>query len=346
MKVTVEKIAEILGGSVEGNPQTFINGLAKIEEADSNDISFLANPRYTPYVYSTRAGAVLVSRDFKPEKPVSTTLIRVDNPYAAFTELLEMYNGTTPVKTGIEPHAFIHPSAQIGKNVYIGSFAYIDEKAVIEDNAKIFPHVYVGSEVRIGENTVLYPNVTVYHQCQIGNNCVIHAGTVIGSDGFGFASDNGARRKVPQIGNVIIGNNVEIGANTTIDRATLGHTIIHDGVKLDNQIQIAHNVEIGENTVIAAKTGISGSTKVGKNCSIGGQVGMAGHLRIGNNVQVGAQSGITRNVKDGEVLIGSPALPAANFRKSSVLFKNLAELYDEVKKLKAEIKSLKSPQNP
>ncbi len=337
MKVTAQKIADLLGGTVEGNPDVMITHLAKIEEAGEGAITFLANPRYTHHVYTTGASAIVVGHSFEPDHPVKATLIRVDDPYRAFSELLEYYNESIPKKTGIEPHSFIHPSAKIGKNVYIGAFAYIDEKAVIGNNVKIFPHVYVGADVQVGEGTILYPGVKVYHDCRIGRNCIIHAGTVIGSDGFGFAPNGSDYKKIPQIGNVVIGDNVEIGANSTIDRATMGSTIIRDGVKLDNQLQVAHNVEIGENTVIAAQTGISGSTKIGRNCQIGGQVGMTGHIRVGNNVRIGAQSGIINDVEDNKVLIGSPAIDAVNFRKSSVLFKNLAELYDEIKELKRQI---------
>ena len=337
MKVTAQKIAGLLGGSIEGNPDVLITHLAKIEEAGEGAITFLANPKYTHFVYSTGASAIVVDKHFKPDHPVRATLIRVAEPYKAFSELLEYYNSNIPQKTGIEPHSFIHPSAKIGKNVYIGAFAYIGEKAVIGDHAKIFPQVYIGADVHVGEGSILYPGVKVYHDCRIGRNCIIHAGTVIGSDGFGFAPDGADYKKIPQIGNVVIGDNVEIGANSTIDRATMGSTIIRNGVKLDNQLQVAHNVEIGENTVIAAQTGISGSTKIGRNCQIGGQVGMAGHIHIGNNVRVGAQSGIINDVEDNKVLIGSPAIDAQNFRKSSVLFKNLSKLYEDVKELKRQI---------
>ncbi len=342
MKVTAKKIADLLNGEVEGNEQVLIDRLSKIEEAGEGSVSFLANPRYTPHIYTTNASAVVVSKDFIPEKPVKTTLIRVDDPYKAFTELLELYNGSSVQKAGIESPSFIHPAAKIGKNVYVAALAYIDENAEIGDNVKIFPHVYIGANVKIGDNTVLYPGVTIYHDCVIGKNVIIHSGSVIGSDGFGFAPDGQDYKKIPQIGNVVIEDNVEIGSNTTIDRATLGSTIIRKGVKLDNQIQVAHNVEIGENTVIAAKTGISGSVKIGRNCQIGGQVGIAGHLKIGNNVKVGAQSGITRNVQDGEILIGSPAIPHKQFKKSAILFKQLGDMYAEIQHLKAELKKFKT----
>ncbi len=339
--MTVKKIADYLNGTIDGDSQTIIQGLSKIEEAEEGSITFLANPVYTPFVYKTNASAIVVKKDFVPEKPVKATLIRVDDPYKAFTELLELYNGSLQYKTGIEPNAFIHPSAKIGKNVYIGAFAYVDEHVEIADNAKIFPHVFLGANVKIGKNTVLYSGVKVYHDCVIGKNDIIHAGTIIGSDGFGFAPDGKDYKKIPQIGNVVIGDNVEIGANSTIDRATLGSTIIHNGVKMDNQIQVAHNVEIGENTVIAAQTGISGSAKIGKNCQIGGQVGVAGHIQIADNVKIGAKSGVTGRIKEGDVLLGAPALPIKEFRKSHVLFKNLSRLYDQVKELQKELNELK-----
>ncbi len=341
MKVTTQKIADLLKGELVGSGDIPITELAKIEEAREGAITFLANPRYTPFVYTTKASAIVVSKDFVPEKPIKPVLIKVDDPYSAFTDLLEWYNDTSAQRTGIEAHSFIHPSARLGKNVYIGAFTYVDEQAEIGNNVKIYPQVFIGANVKIGDNTILYPGVKIYHDCKIGNNCIIHSGAIIGSDGFGFAPNGTNYKKIPQIGNVVIEDNVEIGANTTIDRATLGSTIIHSGVKLDNQIQIGHNVEIGENTVIAAQTGISGSSKIGKNCQFGGQIGIAGHLRIGDNVKVGAKAGVTRNVKDGEVLIGAPAILADQFRKSSILFKKLPELYEDIKELKKIISQKK-----
>jgi len=337
MKVTTKKIAELLNGELVGRGDVLIHELAKIEEAGEGAITFLANPRYTPHVYTTRASAIVVSRQFHPEKPVKAVLIKVDDPYRAFTELLEWYHEAVTQKTGIEQPSFIHATAQVGENVYVGAFAYVDEKARIGRNVKIYPHVYVGANVEIGDDTVLYPGVKIYHDCRIGRRCIIHAGAVIGSDGFGFAPDEGGYKKIPQVGNVIIEDEVEIGANTTIDRATMGSTIIRRGVKLDNQIQVGHNVEIGENTVIAAQTGISGSSKIGRNCQLGGQVGVAGHLRIGNNVKVAAKSGITRNTQDNEILFGAPAVPAEQFKKMFILFKKLPELYDDIQALKRKI---------
>ncbi len=330
MKYTLQQISNYINGEIEGDAQVEISNIANIKEAKTGDISFLSNPKYTPFIYKTKASAVIVNKDFKPEKPVKTNLIKVDDAYKAFSILLEAISPKIE-KNGIEEFAVIHPTAKIGKDVYIGSFAYIGENVVIGDGTKIFPHSYIGDATEIGKETNIFSNVSIYHQCIIGNHVTIHSGTVIGADGFGFAPNNGdSFQKVPQVGNVIIEDYVEIGANSSIDRATLSSTIIRRGVKLDNFIQVAHNVEIGENTVIAAHTGISGSTKIGSNCMIGGQVGMAGHIKIGNNVRVGAQSGIINDVPDNEILIGSPALPYRNFKKSSILFKNLEDLYKRI----------------
>jgi UDP-3-O-[3-hydroxymyristoyl] glucosamine N-acyltransferase len=342
MKYTISKIAEYLKGEVVGNASVEINNLARIEEAKQGDITFLANPIYTPHVYTTKASAVVVKSDFVPEKEINTNLIKVADPYQAFSQLLSFYNGTHLDKNGVEKDAFIAETAQIGKDCYIGAFAYIGENVKIGNNVKIFPNSFVGQNSKIDDNTIIFPNVTIYHDTIIGKSVTIHSGTVIGADGFGFAPNNGKDfKKVPQIGNVIIEDYVEIGANAAIDRATMGSTILRRGVKLDNFLQVAHNVEIDENTVIAAHTGISGSTKVGKNCMIGGQVGMAGHIKIGNNVKVGAQSGISHSLKDNEIVVGTPALPIRNFKKSSILFKNLEELHNRIKELEEKIKDLK-----
>lgn len=344
MKYSIKKIAEYLNGSVEGDAEIEINNIAKIEEASAGDITFLANPVYTPFLYTTKASAVLIKKDFILEKPVNTTLIKVDDPYEAISKLLAFYHNSHKNKIGIEVEAKINQSAKIGKNVYIGAFTYIGENVIIGDNVKIFPGSYIGDNVLIGDNTLIYANVSIYHDTKIGKNVTIHSGTVIGGDGFGFVPNNGSDfKKVPQIGNVIIEDYVEIGSNTSIDRATMGSTIIRRGVKLDNFIQVAHNVEIGENTVIAALTGISGSSKIGRNCMIGGQVGIAGHLKIGDNVKVGAQSGISHNIKDGEIVVGTPALPIRNFKKSSIIFKNLEDLYNRIQKLEKELNNLKLP---
>ncbi len=342
MKYSIQKIADYLQGSVEGDANVEIENIAKIEEARPGDITFLANPIYTPHIYTTNASAVIVKSDFVPEKNLSTTLIKVKDPYQAFSQLLEFYNKSLDDKVGIETPVKIDDTAKIGQNVYIGAFVYIGKNVRIGDNVKIFPHTYIGNDVSIGENSIIYANVSIYHDTQIGKHVTIHSNSVIGADGFGFAPNQGSDfKKVPQIGNVIIKDRVEIGANASIDRATMGSTVIHRGVKLDNFIQVAHNVEIGENTVIAALTGISGSTKIGKNCMIGGQVGVAGHLKIGNNVKVGAQSGISHNLKDGEIVVGTPAIPIRKFKKASIIFKNLDDLYERIQNLEKQLNNLK-----
>ncbi len=325
MKFTAKQIAVALNGVVEGNPNAEISTLSKIEEAKSDSLSFLANPVYTKFIYTTEAGIIIVNEDFKPEKPIKATLIRVKNAYSAFTALLEMYQQAKNNKAGISEKAGIADSAKLGQNVYIGDFVVIGENTVIGDNTKIYANSCLGDNCKTGQNTTLYYGVKVYDECIIGNNCTLHAGVTIGSDGFGFApQDAGDFKKIPQIGNVIIEDNVEIGANTTIDRATMGSTIIRKGVKLDNLIQIAHNVEIGENTVIAAQSGIAGSTSIGKNCMFGGQVGITGHITIADGVKISAQSGIGKNIKKaGSVWEGSPAFHLPDFMRSYVNFKNL-----------------------
>lgn len=339
MKFTVQQIADILKGEIEGNPTAEVWTLSKIEEGKQGSISFLSNEKYTPYIYSTNATATIVAKSFVAEKKINTTLIRVENAYEAFSKLLEFYNQSKSNKTGIEKNSYVSNTAALGKNVYIGAFAYIGNNVSLGDNVKIYPNTTIGDNVTIGSDTTIFSGVHIYSETQIGNNCTVHSGCVIGSDGFGFSNNKeGIYSKVPQIGNVIIEDYVDIGAATTIDRATLGSTIIRKGVKLDNQIQIAHNVEIGKNTVIAAQTGIAGSTKVGENCMIGGQVGMVGHITIGNNVKVQAQTGIARNVKNNEVLQGTPALGYVEFNKSYVHFKNLSNLVSKVDDLENKIK--------
>lgn len=338
MKFTATQIAQALNGKIEGNQDIIVSSLSKIEEGQAGSLSFLANPKYTSHIYETKASIVIVNADFVPNKKIDCTLIRVEDAYTAFSQLLEMYNQVKLNKSGISKQAVIADSAKIGKNVYIGEFVVIAENAVVADNAKIYPQSYIGENTKIGANTTLFAGVKIYSDCVIGDNCTFHAGVVIGSDGFGFApqSDNNFK-KVAQIGNVIVEDNVEIGANSTIDRATLGSTIIRKGVKLDNLIQVAHNVEIGENTVMAALSGISGSTKVGKNCMIGGQVGMAGHITIGDNVKIGAQAGIISNVKDNQTIIGSPAIDVGAFMRSSIYFKKLPELAKKISDLEKKI---------
>lgn len=340
MKFTAIQIAEILDGVVEGDENIEVSELAKIEEGTLGSLTFLANPKYKPYLYRTEASITIVDKDLELDGPITTTLIRVDNAYQAFSKLLAYYNEVKMNKSGIEQPVFISSTATHGENLYLGAFSYLGTNVRIGDNVKIYPNVYIGDNVQIGDNTTIFAGVKLYSETQIGKNCMIHSGVVVGADGFGFSPDEeGKYSKVPQIGNVIIEDDVEVGAATTIDRATLGSTIIRKGVKLDNQIQIAHNVEIDENTVIAAQSGIAGSAKIGKNCMIGGQVGVAGHINIGNNVRVQAQTGIARNIKDNEVLQGSPALTYGDYNKSYVHFKNLPKI---VKRLDSIEKNYKN----
>lgn len=342
MKFTAAQISEILDGEIDGNPNIEVFELSKIEEGKTGSLTFLSNPKYTPYLYETEASIAIVNKNFVPEKKTNLTLIRVEDSYKAFSKLLTFYNDIKLSKTGIETYSVIDKTTSVGENFYLGSHAYVGANAKIGNDVKIYPNAFIGDNVVIGDNTIVFAGAKIYSESNIGKNCIIHSGVIIGSDGFGFAPDEkGVYMKVPQIGNVILEDNVDVGANTTIDRATLGSTIIRKGVKLDNQIQIAHNVEIGENTVIAAQTGVAGSTKIGKNCQIGGQVGIVGHLIIGDYVKIQAQSGIGRNLKDNEVVQGSPALPYNDFYKSYVHFKNLNKLADKVDFLNKELKNLK-----
>jgi len=335
MKFTAEQIAGILEGDIVGNPQAEVATLAKIEEGIPGSITFLANPKYLPYIYTTQASITIVNRTFEPDAPLATTMIKVDDAYKAFSKLLEYYNQVKLMKSGIEQPSFISENVTYGDNLYLGSFCYIGKNVKIGSNVKIYPNTFVGDNVTIGNDTILFAGVRVYSETQIGNGCTIHSGAIIGSDGFGFAPNaDGSYNKIPQIGNVILEDNVEVGACTTIDRATMGTTLIKKGVKLDNQIQIAHNVTIGENTVIASQTGIAGSTKIGSSCIIGGQVGIVGHITIGNNVRIQAQSGVTKSLADGEIMQGSPALPLTDFNKSYVHFRNLPKIVTEIDELK------------
>lgn len=340
MKFTAQQIATILEGYVEGNPETAVSKLSKIEEGAIGTLSFLSNPKYTSYLYTTAASIVIINKDFKLEKEVSSTLIRVEDSYASFSKLLSYYNEVKNNKTGREQPHFIASSSSIGENEYIGAFSYIGEHVEIGKNVKIFPHTFIGDNCKIGDGTVIFSGVKIYSETSIGKHCKIHSNTTIGSDGFGFApNEKGEYKAIPQIGNVIVEDHVDIGSGSTIDRATLGSTIIRRGVKLDNQIQVAHNVEIGENTVIASQTGIAGSTKIGKNCMIGGQVGIVGHIAIGDNVKILAQSGIAKNLKDNEVVRGTPAFGASDFNKSYVHFKNLPKMTSLVTKIDKKINS-------
>ena len=342
MEFSAKQIAQIIDGIVEGDENILVSNLSKIEEGTIGTLSFLANPAYTNYIYSTNASIVIVNKSFVLENPVksSCTLIRVENAYESFAKLLELYNQINTEKEGVEQPSFVSSNAMIGENCYVGAFAYIGQNVSIGNHVKIYPHVYIGDNCKIGNNTTLFSGVKIYHDCVIGMNCTIHASTVVGSDGFGFAPNNEGHvfTKVPQIGNVIIEDDVEIGSNSSIDRATLGSTILRKGVKLDNLVQIAHNVEIGENTVIAGLSGIAGSTKVGKNCMIGAQVGVAGHLRIANGVKIAGQSGIGSSIdKEGEILQGSPAFNIGEFKRSYVLFRGLPKLNDKVSDLTKKI---------
>jgi len=338
MEFTISQIAAMLGGEVKGDGHGKINMLAKIQDAKPGQIAFLSNPKYENYIYTTQASAVIVSKEFTPRKEIKSALIVVADPYNSFTVLLEEYHKMMSFqKTGIEEPSFIGNKSVAGKNIYRGAFSYIGHNVKIGDNVKIYPHVFVGDNVVIGNNVILHPNVKLYADTKIGNNCVLHAGTVVGSDGFGFApQQDGTYKSIPQMGNVLIEDDVVIGANTVIDCATMygDSTIIRQGVKLDNLIQIAHNVEVGKNTVIAAQTGISGSSKIGEHCVIAGQVGIAGHLVIANNTSIGAQGGISKSIKEeGQKLIGYPVFDIKDYFRSYAVFKKLPDLHDRLRQL-------------
>lgn len=343
MQFSAEQIAAMLQGKVEGNAQALVGGLSKIEEGKSGTLTFLANPKYTEHIYSTGASIAIVSTDFKAEKqlPESLTLIRVDDPYACFAKLLEAYHQLRAPRATVSDKAHIEATASIGENVYIGEFAYVGEGARIGEGVRIYPGCYIGPYTTIGANTTLYAGVRVYNDCVIGADCTMHSGVIIGSDGFGFApSSENNYKKVPQIGNVVIEDHVEVGSNTTIDRATLGSTIIRKGVKLDNLIQVAHNVEIGENTVIAAQTGIAGSTHIGRNCMIGGQVGIVGHITIAEGTKIAAQSGIASSIKEPNTVVqGSPAFGIMDYKKSYLGFMKLPELMRQIAQLQKKSES-------
>jgi UDP-3-O-[3-hydroxymyristoyl] glucosamine N-acyltransferase len=340
MKFKAQQIADILEGDVIGNPEIEVSKLSKIEEGEKGSLTFLSNPKYNSYLYTTNASVAIVNKSLVLEKEVKTTLIKVDDAYKSFSKLLEFYNEVKNNKSGREQPNFIAVSAEIGENEYIGAFVYIGENVKIGNNVKIYPNTNIGDNSIIGDNTVIFSGVKIYADTKIGENCKVHSGAVIGADGFGFApNENGEFKAIPQIGNVIIEDNVDIGAACTIDRATLGATIIRKGVKLDNQIQIAHNVEIGENTVIASQTGVAGSTKIGQNCMIGGQVGIAGHLKIGDNVKILGQTGVTKNLRDNQMVHGTPAINARDFNKSYVYFKNLPKVVSKINQLEKDLKT-------
>lgn len=341
MVFSAKQIADYLKGEVVGNPNVTVSNFSKIEEGKAGTISFLANPKYTPYIYTTEADIVLVNNDFVPEKPIKATLVKVPNAYAALASLLEMVNSATPRKSGLEEMSFVSPTATLGEEVYVGAFAYIADNVKIGSKSMIHPQVYVGDNVTIGEGCILYPGVRIYSNCVIGDRCIIHSGAVIGADGFGYSKESEAYHKIPQIGNVVIEEDVEVGANTTIDRAVMGSTVIRRGVKLDNLIQIAHNCDIGEHTAMAAQVGVAGSTKIGENCVLGGQVGIGGHITIGKNSQIGAQSGIISNTKEGSEIMGSPAIPVKSFFKSSIIVPKLPDMYRQLNAMEKELAELK-----
>jgi UDP-3-O-[3-hydroxymyristoyl] glucosamine N-acyltransferase len=339
MRFTAAQISAFVNGIVDGNPEVAIDSVSKIEEGKPGSISFLANPLYTHYIYSTEASIVIVNKSFEPEHPVTSTLIKVESAEVAFAKLLEIYNQIKNDKTGIAKQCFIAGTAKLGENLYIGEYAYIGENTVIGNNVKIFPQVYIGDNTQVGDNTILYPGVKIYSDIIIGKDCIFHAGVVIGSDGFRFAPENEGKKKIPQIGNVVIEDDVEMGANCAVDRATLGSTFVRKGVKLDNLVHIAHNCEIGEYTYIAAGTGVAGSTKLGKHCLISGHVAFAPHLTIADHTSMGGATGVSKSLtKPGLSYLGSPAMEVSKFRRSYIHFRNLQEIVDRIDKLEKELK--------
>ena len=341
MEFSAKQIAQFVQGVIEGDENATVNTFAKIEDGKPGAISFLSNPKYTHYIYDTESSIVLVDKSVELEKPTKATLIKVDNAYECVAKLLQLYESMKPKKTGIDSLAFISPSAKIGENVYIGAFAYIGDNVVIGDGCQIYPNVVICENAKVGNDCLFYPNVTIYHDCHVGNRVTLHAGSVVGSDGFGFAPSENGYDKIPQIGIVTIEDDVEIGANTCIDRSTMGSTYVRKGVKLDNLVQIAHNTDIGANTVMSAQVGIAGSTKVGQWCIFGGQVGIAGHITIGNKVFLGAQSGVPSSLKDDQTLIGTPPMEKLPYFKSQAIFQKLPDLYKQIQKLQKEVDELK-----
>lgn len=341
MEFSAKQIAQFVQGVIEGDENATVNTFAKIEDGKPGAISFLSNPKYTHYIYDTESSIVLVDKSVELEKPTKATLIKVDNAYECVAKLLQLYESMKPKKTGIDSLAFVSPSAKIGENVYIGAFAYIGDNVVIGDGCQIYPNVVICENAKVGNDCLFYPNVTIYHDCHVGNRVTLHAGSVVGSDGFGFAPSENGYDKIPQIGIVTIEDDVEIGANTCIDRSTMGSTYVRKGVKLDNLVQIAHNTDIGANTVMSAQVGIAGSTKVGQWCMFGGQVGIAGHITIGNKVFLGAQSGVPSSLKDDQTLIGTPPMEKLPYFKSQAIFQKLPDLYKQIQKLQKEVDELK-----
>ena len=341
MEFSARQIADFIQGKVEGDENATVHTFAKIEEGTPGAISFLSNPKYTHYIYTTESSIVLVNEDLELNQPVKATLIRVKNAYECVAKLLQLYQSAQPKKKGIHPQAFVSPTAKVGNDCYIGAFAYIGDNVQIGDNTQIYPHTVVEDGVNMGNGCLIYPNVTIYKDCRIGNNVTIHAGSVIGADGFGFAPNTEGYDKIPQIGIVILEDDVEIGANTCVDRSTMGATIVHKGVKLDNLVQIAHNVEVGENTVMSAQTGVAGSTKIGKWCMFGGQVGLAGHITIGDKTFLGAQSGVPSSLKGNETLIGTPPTSPQAYFKSIALTRKLPDIYKQLNRLQKQVDELK-----
>lgn len=342
MEFTAQQIAELIKGRVEGDKDAKVSSFAKIEEGHEGAISFLSNKKYLHYIYETKSSVVLVDESLALDRNVNCTLIRVKSAYEAVAQLLQLYESMKPRKMGISDLAFIDPTAAIGEDCYIGPFAYVGPKCVIGDNSIIHPHAALGDNVIVGKNTEIHSNAVIYHDCKVGNRCILHAGCVIGADGFGFAPSENGYDKIPQIGIVTIEDDVEIGANTCVDRSTMGSTFIRNGVKLDNLVQIAHNTDIGANTVMSSQVGVAGSTKVGEWCMFGGQVGISGHITIGNKVMLGAQSGVPGSIKDGQQLIGTPPMEMRSYFKSQAIFRRLPEMYNEINKLRKEIEELKA----
>jgi len=345
MEFSAKQIAAFVQGEIVGDENATVHTFAKIEEGVPGALSFLSNPKYTPYIYETKSSIVLVNKDFIPEQPISATLIKVNNAYESLAKLMTLYEQSHPKRVGIDPLAYVAPTAQIGKDVYLAPFACVGDGAVIGDGTELHPHATVGRNAKVGANCILYAHATIYHDCIVGNNCIMHAGSVVGADGFGFAPTPDGYEKIPQIGIAILEDNVEIGANTCIDRATMGATIIHKGVKLDNLVQIAHNVEVGANTVMASQVGVAGSTKVGEWCMFGGQVGVAGHITIGDKVNLGAQSGAPGSIKANQQLIGTPPMEMKPYFKSQAVFRKLPDMYKEIDALRKELNELKEQLN-
>lgn len=345
MEFSAKQIAAFVQGEIVGDENATVHTFAKIEEGVPGALSFLSNPKYTPYIYETKSSIVLVNKDFIPEQPINATLIKVNNAYESLAKLMTLYEQSHPKRVGIDPLAYVAPTAQIGKDVYLAPFACVGDGAIVGDGTELHPHATVGRNAKVGANCILYAHATVYHDCIVGNNCIMHAGSVVGADGFGFAPTPDGYEKIPQIGIAILEDNVEIGANTCIDRATMGATIIHKGVKLDNLVQIAHNVEVGANTVMASQVGVAGSTKIGEWCMFGGQVGIAGHITIGDKVNLGAQSGVPGSLKANQQLIGTPPMEMKPYFKSQAIFRKLPDMYKEMSALRKELEELKQQLN-